>query len=89
MSSPAKFLYQRKEAAEALGLAVSTVDMLIATGQLRASRTGRRVLIPAADHERYAKRPPRRLGPPKVDGKTWSRFARAGETIKTPAEATL
>ena len=89
MSSPAKFLYQRIEAAEALGLSESTVDMLIATGQLRASRTGRRVLIQAAELERYAKRPPRRLWPPKVDGKTWSRFARPGETIKTPAEATL
>jgi excisionase family DNA binding protein len=89
MSSPAKFLYRREEAADALGYSVSTVDMLIATGQLRATRTGRRVLVPAAEIERYAKRPPRRLWPPKVDGKTWSRFARAGETIKTPAEATL
>jgi excisionase family DNA binding protein len=44
----------RAQAAEALDLSLHGIDHLIARGQLRAIRVGRRVLIPRAEIERFA-----------------------------------
>jgi excisionase family DNA binding protein len=44
----------RAQAAEALNLSLRGIDYLIARGQLRAIRVGRRVLIPRAEIERFA-----------------------------------
>jgi excisionase family DNA binding protein len=41
------------ETAEALGLSRSTVKQLVSSGRLPAVRVGRRVLIPAAEIERF------------------------------------
>jgi excisionase family DNA binding protein len=41
-----KMFYSRREAAIALSLGVRTIDVLIKTGQLAATRVGRRVLVP-------------------------------------------
>ena len=46
----------RAQAAEALDLSLRGIDYLIARGQLRAIRVGRRVLIPRAEIERFAAR---------------------------------
>jgi excisionase family DNA binding protein len=43
----------RAQAAEALDLSLRGIDYLIARGQLRAIRVGRRVLIPRAEIERF------------------------------------
>lgn len=63
-------LLSRKDAASALSLSLSTIAMLIGTGQLRVRRHGRRVLIPVSEVERFAKRDVAHLWPAKVNGKT-------------------
>jgi len=65
-----KLLYSRLDAAEALSLSVSTIDMLVGRGMLRARRQGRRVLIPHAEIERFSKREFVSLWPAKQNGKT-------------------
>jgi excisionase family DNA binding protein len=70
VSDVVKELYSRKEAAAALSVHYTTVDMLIHTGRLRAIRNGRRVFVPRAEIERYAAKPHRTLWPPKQNGKT-------------------
>jgi len=47
-------LYDRKGAAEAMGLSVRAVDYFIAQGKIRVRRFGKRVLIPRAELERLA-----------------------------------
>lgn len=49
-----KLVYTRIEAAERLSISVSSLDMLIATGRLKAIRKGRRVHIHASEIERMA-----------------------------------
>lgn len=49
-----KLLYRRKEAAFALGMSLRTIDYAIANRQLRASRHGGNVHIPAEDVKRLA-----------------------------------
>jgi excisionase family DNA binding protein len=44
----------REETAGALRLSLRTVDNLIARGELRVRRVGRRVLIPCTEVERFA-----------------------------------
>ena len=75
MSEVGKELYSRKDAAAALSLHVTTIDMLIHTGQLRAIRNGRRVLVHRKEIERFASKPHRTLWPPKQNGKTVLTFA--------------
>jgi excisionase family DNA binding protein len=41
-----RLLYTRKEAAQLLSMSVGNVDLLIASGQIRARRMGRLVRIP-------------------------------------------
>jgi excisionase family DNA binding protein len=47
-------LISRSDAAIALGLGRRTLDELIARGELRIRRVGRRVLIPRKEIERFA-----------------------------------
>jgi excisionase family DNA binding protein len=41
-----KIVFSRREAAEALGISVDTLDALIANGELRAIRIGKAVRVP-------------------------------------------
>jgi excisionase family DNA binding protein len=43
----------RKAAAQILGLSVRTIDQALSDGRLHAKRYGGRVLIPAAEVERF------------------------------------
>ena len=54
MEPAPKILYSRAEAAEMLSISVSSLDVLIATGRLKAIRKGRRVLIHLSEIERSA-----------------------------------
>jgi excisionase family DNA binding protein len=47
-------LLSRKDTAAILSLSRRTVDELIAKGELRARRVGRRVLVPRVELERFA-----------------------------------
>jgi excisionase family DNA binding protein len=49
-----KLLYSRKQAAEALSLSVRALDQLILSGQLGATRVGRRVTCHVDELERFA-----------------------------------
>lgn len=51
-----QLLVGRREAAEALGICLRTLDYMIARGQLAARKIGRRVLIPPSELEKFAKR---------------------------------
>jgi len=77
MNSLPRLLYTRREAAEALHLSDSSVDMLITQRILRPVRKGRRVLIARAEIERVAGLKVQRIWPAKVDGKTTRHFAPA------------
>jgi len=45
-------LADKKQAAEALNVSLRTIDNLVARGELRVTRIGRRVLIPIAELRR-------------------------------------
>ncbi len=49
--TPPRLTYSRAEAAAALGVDKQTIDALISTDKLRASKPGRNVLIRVADIE--------------------------------------
>ncbi len=51
-----QLLIGRREAAEAMGICLRTLDYMIARGQLAARQIGRRVLIPRSELEKFAKR---------------------------------
>jgi excisionase family DNA binding protein len=51
-----RILYSYKEAAQQLSVSVSTVEQLIAQGELQVRRLGRRVLIPRSELEKMARR---------------------------------
>ena len=74
-----RLLYSRTEAAEALSLHVNSIDILISSGRLRARRIGSRVLVPAEELARYARRDQGPIWPAKVNGKTVNRFCEAQE----------
>jgi excisionase family DNA binding protein len=48
-------LVSRKEAARALSVGRGKLDQLLSDGKIRARRIGRRVLIPRAELERFAR----------------------------------
>jgi excisionase family DNA binding protein len=74
LEAKTKIAYAPKEAATALGLGIGTIYMLLQTGQLKTTRAGTRHMIPAAELERFAKRPRDRMWPPKQNGKTVNTF---------------
>lgn len=52
----AKLLCSKKEAADALGVSLRTVDNLIGRKELGVRRVGRRVLVPVVELERFTRR---------------------------------
>ena len=52
----AALLLSRRQAADALGLNVRTLDALVRTGQLASAKIGRRRLIPPLALERFVLR---------------------------------
>jgi excisionase family DNA binding protein len=51
-----RILHSKREAAQALGLSVRTVECLIARRELIARRVGKRVLISSVELQRFAKK---------------------------------
>ena len=51
-----KFAVSRFEAAEMLSISLRTLDSLLARGELRGKRVGRRILFPLAELDRFLKR---------------------------------
>jgi excisionase family DNA binding protein len=51
-----KLLYPKKEAAAMLSISTKTVERMIACGQLKARRVGKRVLIQRAELVRFSQR---------------------------------
>ncbi len=74
MDPAPKVLYSRKETALALALSVSTVDVMIARGMLRAVHFGRRTLVHRDEIERVGRRIAQEdlpvVWPEKQNGKT-------------------
>jgi excisionase family DNA binding protein len=70
-----KILYTKKEAAEQLSISVSSVDILIARGDIEVRQFGRRLLVPRTELERLAKRDVVVLWPEKQNGKTTRQVA--------------
>ena len=56
MTMTGKILYSRQEAAELLSLSLRSVVVLIDRGELPVRRIGRRVLVPRASLEAFARR---------------------------------
>jgi excisionase family DNA binding protein len=50
-----KFLFSKKQAAEALSVSLRTVDNLITTKRLLVTRIGKRVLIARTSLEQFAR----------------------------------
>lgn len=48
-------LFSKQQAADALGVSLRTIDNLIATGQLKVTRIGKRVLISRETLEQFAR----------------------------------
>jgi excisionase family DNA binding protein len=51
-----KILYSRKESAYALTVSIRSLDLILASGEMKFRRVGRKVLIPRESLEQYAKR---------------------------------
>src|ERR1700683_1068899 len=68
-----KLLYTRPEAAGMLSISVSSLDVLIGRGMLRAVRKGRRVLVHKTELERIARQNIPTIWPAKEHGKTVNR----------------
>jgi excisionase family DNA binding protein len=47
-------LYNRQDAAAALGISTRAIDYFVSTGRIRVRRFGKRVLIPREELERLA-----------------------------------
>jgi len=62
-------LSPKREAARALGVSVRTLETLIALGELKSIRVGRRRLIPVTELERFA-RHDHQTGPGNVKEET-------------------
>jgi excisionase family DNA binding protein len=50
-----RFLYSRKDAAQALSISVRSIDYLIERGELPTRRIGKKVLIPAVALRQFAR----------------------------------
>jgi excisionase family DNA binding protein len=51
-----RILYSMKEAAASLSISLSTIEQLIAQGDLAVRRIGKRVLVPRTELEKLARR---------------------------------
>ena len=51
-----RLLFSRRDAAVALSLSVRSIDYLISNGELSTRRIGRKILIPAVEIRRFARR---------------------------------
>jgi hypothetical protein len=75
---------RRRDAAVMIGQGVSKIDMLVATGQLEAKKSGRNLLILVASLERYvAGLPPASL---KTYGFYKKKIAEAAAAADAPAD---
>ena len=70
-----RILYTREEAIEQLSISMSTLQVLIARGEIQVRRLGKRVLIPRSELERLAERDVQVIWPEKVNGKTTKRMS--------------
>lgn len=70
MDPAPKVLYSRQEAAEMLGLSLSSVQELMHRGLLKGIRKGRRLLLHRTDLERFAAQDTPQIWVPKENGKT-------------------
>lgn len=71
MEPSEKLLYTLAESAEMLSLSLSTLQVAVGRGMLRARRQGRRVLIARSELERFARADHPRIWPqPGPDGRT-------------------
>ena len=70
-----RILYTREEAIEQLSISMSTLQLLIARGEIQVRRLGKRVLITRGELERLAERDIPTIWPEKVDGKTTRRLS--------------
>jgi len=79
MEPAPKVLYSRKEAAAALAVSLSTLNVMVNRGMLRAVHMGRRVLIHRDEIERCGRRIAQQdspsIWPEKLNGKTRNRVA--------------
>jgi excisionase family DNA binding protein len=65
-----KLLYGKKEAAQLLSICVATLDQLIARGELKTRRLGKKVMVPRGELVRLAGRDVTQIWPEKQNGKT-------------------
>jgi excisionase family DNA binding protein len=65
-----RFLYSKREAAQMLSVCVSTLDQLIARGELKTRRLGKKVMVPRGELVRLAGRDVTAIWPAKQGGKT-------------------
>jgi hypothetical protein len=85
-----KLFYTRREAAHEWHICISSVDVLIHTGQVKVIRKGRKVIIPRSQIERIGRKTLGRIWPPKSAsaGKT-SRHFQNPRDKKSPVKAQL
>lgn len=71
LSSPApRLLYTRKEAAQLLSLAVTTLDVALSRGMLSSRKIGKKRLIPHASLVAFSQKSIGAIWPKKRNGKT-------------------
>jgi excisionase family DNA binding protein len=66
-----RVLYSRKEAATYIGVSLSTLDVILSRGLVRARRIGRRVLIHQAELDRFVRADHTEIWPKKRNKKTY------------------
>ena len=70
ISTRSKVWLTKKDAAGMLSLSLATLDVLIARGEIKTRRMGRRVFIQREELDKFAKRDLAVLWPAKKDGRT-------------------
>jgi excisionase family DNA binding protein len=70
IATGSKIFVSRKDAAAILSISVSTLEQLIAQGEIKIRCLGKRVMIPREQLERLANRDIRIIWPNKRQGKT-------------------
>ena len=70
VATGSKVFVSKKDAAAVLSISVSSLDLLIVSGEIKVRRMGNRVLIPREQLERLTKRDIPAVWPKKRQGKT-------------------